>query len=236
MKNIILIHGDKGGTGKTHVAQMTAAVLRSVGHPVTLIDGDAKNPGLYRSFNEKPDPVLRINARRSEGIDALLETYLATDQDILVDLPAGGSDTTRAFTGTGAAAGTVDIEALLQETDGRLVVMFVIDQSRDSLVALADELARLPRAVSDWLVVRNHRTDHTFERFDRWIGDSAPRQLCSLDMPALDRRVIEALVDAKKHFGEIDHVEHASALMKMRAKSALRQWTAQLKKAGLIDD
>jgi hypothetical protein len=236
MKRLMMIHGDKGGVGKTHVAQFTAAGFEAAGHSVTLIDGDAKNPGLFRYFDNKPNPVLRINARRPEGIDALFEAYLEAPGDVLVDLPAGGSDTTAGLTGTGSAAGTVDITALMQETGGRLIILFVIDQGRDGIVALNDELRRLPTEVTEWIIVRNHRSETPFDRFEKWAKENADvGRATILDMPSLDRRVIETLVTAKMHVGEIDQVQGASALLKMRAKSALRAWTAQLVTGGLLD-
>ncbi|WP_281969127.1 division plane positioning ATPase MipZ [Roseovarius nanhaiticus] len=235
MKKLILVHGDKGGSGKTHTAHLTAAILRQVGHPVTLVDGDAKNPGVHRYFDNKPDPVLRINARKPEGIDALIDAFLEAPADVLVDLPAGGSDMTNGFLGAGSAAGTVDIEALFQETGDRLVIMFVIDQSRDALVAVDAELKRLPDTVTDWVIVRNHRMDAPFERFERWNKTADLKGATIIDMPPLDRRAIDALVDAKAHIGEIDAAETASALSKIRAKAALRVWRAELVKAGVIN-
>ena len=89
MKRLILVHGDKGGTGKSHVAHLTAAAFRSAGHPLLLVDGDAKNAGLHRALNGKPDDVLRINARQAHGSDQLLEAFLEAETDVLIDLPAG---------------------------------------------------------------------------------------------------------------------------------------------------
>jgi len=236
MKRMMMAHGDKGGVGKSHVAQLTAASFLSANHPLTLIDGDAKNPGLFRYFDKKPDPVLRINARRPEGIDALFEAYLEAPGDVLIDLPAGGSDTTAGFKGTGSAAGTVDIAALMKEIGGRLTILFVIDQGRDGVVALNDELKRLPADVTDWIIVRNHRFETPFDRFENWAKENTDvGRAIILDMPELDRKVIETLVTAKMHIGEIDRVEGASALLKLRAKSALRAWTGELVKAGLLN-
>lgn len=235
MKRMIIVHGDKGGLGKTHVAQLTAACLLSAGKPMTLIDGDSKNPGLHRYFDGKPDPVLRINARKPEGVDALAEACLEAPGDVLIDLPAGGSETTAGFVVAGSAAGSLDLESLMTEIDGRLVVLFVIDQGRDAVVALNDELQRLPSAITDWNIVRNHRLDRPFDTFDRWRAKTDLGNAQIIDMPSLDSKVIETLVTAKKHIGEIDTVEEASALQKIRARSALRVWTGELKKVGLLD-
>ena len=235
MKRLILVHGDKGGSGKSHTAQLTAAAFLQTGRPLTLIDGDAKNPGLYRYFDNKPDPVLRINARRPDGVDAIVEAFLEASGDVLVDLPAGGSDMTARLTGAGTAAGTLDIEALFGETGDRLTILFVIDQSRDALVALDAEMKALPRRVSEWLIVRNHRIDAPFARFDEWAVGAKLDDVVITDMPCLDRRAIEAMVTAKAHAGEIDAVETASALMRIRTKAALRAWRGELARAGLLD-
>jgi hypothetical protein len=227
----------KGGAGKSHVAQFTAAVFRDVEHPVTLIDGDAKNPALYRYFDGKPDPVLRVNSRTPQGFDELINAFIEAPGDVLVDLPAGGSDITGGFLGAGSAAGTVDIESLMQEIDGRLIILFVIDQSRDAVVALSDELQRLPKSVTDWIIVRNHRIDAKFDRFQTWRASNTDLgSAITLDMPSLDRQTVEKLVTEKMHVGEIDRVPSAQMLMKMRAKSALSSWKGELAKAGLIQN
>ncbi|TGD61568.1 hypothetical protein EYC08_18280 [Tabrizicola sp. WMC-M-20] len=235
MKRMILVHGDKGGTGKTHVAQITAACFQAAGHPVKLIDCDPMNPGLHRHFNNNPDPVEQINARKPEGFDDLIGAFLDASGDVLIDLPAAGSDTTSAFLTEGTAAGTVDLESLLTEIGARLVVLFVIDQSRDALVALDAEYKRLPKSVTDFVIVRNHRSDAPFSRFEKVAEKIDFSRAVILDMAALDRRITEALVDAKTHIGKIDTVPGASSLMKMRAKAALRIWTAKLTKGGLLN-
>lgn len=235
MKRLIIVHGDKGGTGKSHVAQVSAAALQAAGHPITLIDCDPMNPGLHRHFNDNPDPVERINARKPEGFDDLIGAFFDAPGDVLVDLPAAGSDTTAAFFTAGTEAGTVDLESLLTEIGGRLTVLFVIDQGRDALVALDAEYKRMPTSVTDFVIVRNHRTDAPFERFENFADKSKLDKAVIMDMPPLDRRVIETLVDHKTHLGKIDTIAEASFLMKSRAKAALRIWTAELKKGGLLN-
>lgn len=237
MKRLIFIHGDKGGTGKSHTAHLTAAAYRAAGQPLLLIDGDAKNPGLHRAFDRKPDEVLRINVRKPEGIDQLFEAFLAAPGDVLVDLPAGGSDMTVRLVGGGSAEGAVDVETLFAEIDARLTFVFVIDQGRDSVVALNEELQTMPKTVTDWIIVLNHRLEDTaFTRFERWTAQVDLGHATILDMPRLDRKVIEVLVDAKANLTEIAGLETASALLKMRGQAALRIWATELRKAGLLHD
>lgn len=236
MKRLILIHGDKGGTGKSHTAHLTAAAYRAAGQPLLLIDGDAKNPGLHRAFNFKPDEVLRINVLKLEGIDQLFEAFLTAAGDVLVDLPAGGSDMTARLVGGGSDEGAVDVETLFAEVDARLTFVFVIDQGRDSVVALNEEFQTMPKTVTDWIIVRNHRLEDTaFTRFERWAAQVDLGYATILDMPRLDRKVIEALVDAKANLTELSGLETASALLKMRGQAAMRLWSVELRKAGLLD-
>lgn len=237
MKRLILIHGDKGGTGKTHVAQLTAAVFRSVGHPLLLVDGDAKNAGLYRSFTGKPDEVLKINIRKPEGVDALIERFADETGDVLVDLPAAGSDMTTRMTKAGSAEGAVDIRELFPQMDARLVIMFVIDQSRDAVVALDAEIKALSSPVTDWIIVRNHRLDDVpFDRFEKWQEPVDLSAVPVIDMHRLDRRVTEALVSAKMNLTELNDLPTASAMMKIRGQTALRAWTEELRKAKVLND
>lgn len=236
MQRLILIHGDKGGTGKSHTAHLTVAAYRAAGQPLLLVDGDAKNPGLHRAYNGKPDEVLRINVRKPEGIDQLFEAFLAAPGDVLVDLPAGGSELTARLVGGGTSEGTVDVENLFSELNTRMTILFVIDQGRDSVVALNEELRSMPKAVTDWIIVRNHRLEDTaFTRFERWAAQVDLGHATILDMPRLDRRVIEVMVDAKANLAELPSLETASALLKIRGQTALRIWSAELRKAGLLD-
>lgn len=236
MKRLILIHGDKGGTGKSHTAHLTAAAYRAAGQPLLLIDGDAKNPGLHRAFDRKPDEVLRINVRKPEGIDQLFEAFLAAPGDVLVDLPAGGSDMTVRLVGGGSAEGAVDVESLFAEIGAKLTILFVIDQGRDSVVALNQELQLMPRSVTDWIIVRNSRLeDAPFMRFEKWSGQVDLGRAAILDMPRLDRKVIEVMIDVKANLAELSALETASALLKMRGQAALRLWSAELRKAGLLN-
>ncbi|MEY8880071.1 P-loop NTPase [Donghicola sp. XS_ASV15] len=65
MKSVLFIHGDKGGVGKTQCATRTAAAFEAVGRPLTLVDGDVKNPGLDMLFEDR---TTCVDLRTAAGI------------------------------------------------------------------------------------------------------------------------------------------------------------------------
>jgi len=165
----------------------------------------------------------------------VIEHFLGATEDVLVDLPAGGSDMTAQLCSAGSAEGTLDIRTLFPEVNARLLIVFVIDPSRDALVALDAEIKALSNPVADWVVVRNHRFEDTlFDRFDKW-ADGKLEGVPVLDMPRLDPRVIGALINAKANLTELGDMESASALMKIRGAAALRVWSEELQKGKVLD-
>ena len=66
----------------------------------------------------------------------------------------------------------------------------------------------------------------SFMRFEKWSGQVDLGRAAILDMPRLDRKVIEVMIDAKANLAELSALETASALLKMRGQMALRIWSA----------
>ena len=237
MKRIIFAHGDKGGVGKTQVATRTAAAFKAAGKPLKLIDGDARNPGLYQSWNAEDSPVQRCDVRKTEGLEELFEAIAAAGSDMLIDMPAGASAATKNFTGGGSEEGSIDLAMLLSEINARAVVLFAINQDREPIAALRDELAAFPSDQTDWIVVRNHYEDRNFTDFDA----SKTRQAVLnqggkiVDIARLDPAVTSLMSREGLNLLTIQTSDKASVINKVRAKCALRSWTEQLQKAGLLE-
>lgn len=238
MKKIIFAHGDKGGIGKTQVATRTAAAYHAEGKSLAMIDGDAKNAGLYHLMNTENTPVQRCNILKSVGIEELFEAIASATSDVLIDMPAGASAATEKFSGGGAAEGSIDLGVLLEEVDARAVVLFAIDQNREPIAALRDELNAFPSDHTDWIVVRNHYEDRKFTDFDQSKTRDAviERGGKIIDMTRLDPAVTSIMSREKLNLITIQDSDKASMIQKIRAKSALNSWTDQLKKASLIDE
>ena len=238
MKRIIFAHGDKGGIGKTQVATRTAAAFGALDQDLVLIDGDAKNAGLYHLCDTKAAPVQRCNVLKSAGIEELFEAIASATGDVLIDMPAGASAATENFVGGGSAEGSIDLGMLLKEINARAVVLFAIDQNREPIIALREELKAFPAEQTDWIVVRNHYEDRPFTDFDGSKTRDAiiDRGGKIIDMTRLDPAVTSLMSRERLNLISIQDSDQASTINKIRAKSALRDWTEQLKKAGLIND
>lgn len=236
MKRIFFIHGDKGGVGKTEVAKRMAAVMLQNGQPVTLVDGDDKNAGLHAAFKHSGLDVQRIKVMTPTGRDALFDVIAESPGDVLIDLPARGSDVTARLNQDGASEDGFSLELLMDEIEAELTIVFVIDQTRSPLVALKDELAALPDATR-WIIVRNWREDRHFTLFDttQVKSDLEAGGAAIIDMVRLDPRVSDSLENAGLNLITAQTSDKLSMLQKMRVKAAVRSWSEQMKIAGLIE-
>ena len=236
MKRIFFIHGDKGGVGKTEVAKRMAAVMLQNGLPVTLVDGDNKNPGLHAAFQDGKLDVHCINVMTPTGRNALFDVIAESPGDVLIDLPARGSDVTKRLNQDCASEDGFNLPLLMAEIDAELTIVFVIDQTRSPLVALKAELAALPDATR-WIVVRNWREDRDFTLFDttQVKADLEARGAAIIDMIRLDPRVNDILENGSLNLITAQTSDKLSTLQKMRVKAAVRSWSEQMKIAGLIE-
>tara|TARA_R110002094_G_scaffold207342_1_gene177747 strand:+ start:1838 stop:2548 length:711 start_codon:yes stop_codon:yes gene_type:complete len=236
VKRIFFVHGDKGGVGKTEVAKRMVAVMLQAKEPVTLIDGDNKNPGLHAAFQNGELDVHCINIMTPAGRDALFDVIAQSPGDVLIDLPARGSDVTARLNQDGASEDGFSLELLMAEIEAELIIVFVIDQTRSPLVALKDELAALPDATR-WIIVRNWREDRDFTLFDttKVKADLEARGAAVIDMVRLDPRVNDSLENAGLNLITAQTSDKLSMLQKMRVKAAVRSWSEQMKIAGLLE-
>ena len=234
MKRIFLIHGDKGGVGKTEAAKRMAAVMMQAKHPITLIDGDNKNPGLHAAFKAGDGDVRCINVMKPTGLDQLFEVIAESTGDVLIDLPARGSDVTARLATGGASEDGFDLSLLIEEVGAEIYIIFVIDQTRAPVVALRDELAALPSA--KWIIVKNYKEDREFDLFDKSKvkADLEVSGAPVIDMIRLDPRVNDVLENKGLNLLSALESDDLSMLQKIRIKAALRSWSEQMQKAGLL--
>lgn len=85
----ILIHGDKGGVGKSMVAQSLANYLMARGKKVAIVEADTQNPDVGRMYSSHV-PVAQTNVRSENGwMDVMDFVMKHPDHTIIMNTPAG---------------------------------------------------------------------------------------------------------------------------------------------------
>lgn len=86
---VIIVHGDKGGVGKSFVAQAIADYLLSKGSNIAIIEADTANPDVDRMFC-KTIPCLKANLRSENGwMDVMDFVSNHAGSTFIVNTPAG---------------------------------------------------------------------------------------------------------------------------------------------------
>lgn len=104
---IIVIGGEKGGTGKTTIATNLVQMRASKGHDVLLIDTDKQaSSSLWASTREEEEREPRVNciektATTNKGIAADIVDIAQRYEDVIVD--AGGRDSVELRSGIACA-------------------------------------------------------------------------------------------------------------------------------------
>lgn len=85
----IIVHGDKGGVGKSMVAQALADYLMSTGVKVAIVEADTQNPDVARMFGASL-PVAQTNVRTDNGwMDVMDFVMKHPGYTIIMNTPAG---------------------------------------------------------------------------------------------------------------------------------------------------
>lgn len=137
--SVLLIGGEKGGTGKTTIATSLAAARASAGRDVVLVDTDPQGSAAYwAAIRDKDSQAARVACVRlsGRGIGRQIQDTAERYQDVIVD--AGGRD-------------SVELRAAMTVA-GQLVAPIQASQFDTwTLEALSDLVAQA-QAINDGLV------------------------------------------------------------------------------------
>ncbi|CAK0747684.1 putative Chromosome partitioning protein ParA [Gammaproteobacteria bacterium] len=152
MSRLILVHGDKGGVGKSTLSRAVLDYLyRKIRIPV-VYDADCRNSQVYR-FYKDIFPVnqldLRIRGAFDKILDKLSEGKKTTEKySVFVDLPAqAGKDLDEALS-------EMRFVDALDSIHARATVLFVIGRSMDSVNAL-QIASNIFGTSADFVVIKN---------------------------------------------------------------------------------
>lgn len=89
ISRFIVVHGDKGGVGKSFVAQAIANNLITKGTKVAIIEADTANPDVERMFNETA-PCAKTQLRSEDGWMDLMDFVVGhPGYTFIMNTPAG---------------------------------------------------------------------------------------------------------------------------------------------------
>lgn len=148
-RRIILVTGDKGGTGKSLTSRLLLDVLRDKNRNCLAYDCDQSNPQLARHYGKLSSGVKGLKLNERGGADALQDDLEKFSPEVsLVDLPAGAAEY---FEGIAK-----DIR-LFQNAEAfgyRITMVSVLGRVKDSVVQLKRLISFCEDRV-DYVIAKN---------------------------------------------------------------------------------
>jgi len=189
---LTMIHGDKGGVGKSMVAQILLdyRIASSQEQSTILVESDTRNPDVSRLFS-KYIQVEEINLKEHDGWMELADLLEQNrDKNVVVSLPAG-------------VGNHIEIEgqylsALLADLGHELQVFWPINRNKDSIILLKEFMESPLGQRADLTVVLNGFFGSQ-EQFQLWNKSNTRQQLleqCNgreVFLPELHHRVVDVI-------------------------------------------
>jgi hypothetical protein len=196
----VLVHGDKGGVGKSMVSSVVADQLMTAGVKVAIIDADTRNPDVVRMFSDSECPHTCLNLRASDGwMDVIDFVHSHPGHTFVLSMPAGiGESMQQEFS---------DFVRFLKNfgKDGQsvqLVMWWVLNLFPDSVNLLKDALDAHKGQFDQVVVVRNNvfgiPADFIFWNESPLKTTVEAAGGLTVDLPALHLRVMKKLFDPAK--------------------------------------
>lgn len=196
-KTLLLVHGDKGGVGKSFTAKIILDILYAPDNDyLALLDCDTRNPDVSFIYEDKV-PTGKFDLTEAKGWAQMVDWIQNVDRDIIVaSLPAQVGRSADEFGGIFSEA--------MNSIGVSLNIVWMLDPGRDS-VALLSNCLKQGWPYKRFFVVRN-----TFlgREFDIWDNSSAKESYfkmpyaVDMHIPALDTAIRDLLVRRSLTFSE----------------------------------
>jgi hypothetical protein len=158
--SVYLVHGDKGGVGKSFLAAVLVEYLCEREGKVAVVDADARNADLHAVFAGGDFPTLQTDLREEDGwteLASFLESI--PHKDIVVSLPAGVGDE--------VAQNCDFFRDALHDLRRSLVAFWVLNRTPHSVALLRPFMDHYAGTARAMIAVRNLFFGAP-ERFPRW--------------------------------------------------------------------
>ncbi len=159
---LVLVTGDKGGTGKSVVARILLDIYRHRNINCIAYECDQSNPQLYRHYNKVAPGVSGLKLNQRGGADALQDDLKRLSPKVsLVDLPAGAAEYFE------SVAKDIFLFQNAQRLGYRITMVSVLGRVKDSVLQLK-RLVDFCGDRVDYVVVKNlyWGDEHKFTRYN----------------------------------------------------------------------
>lgn len=174
---INFIGGEKGGIGKSVVARLVAQYWIDRGKQWKGFDTDRSHGALLRYYADF-SAALEISCM--EDLDAIVETAVESEINILVDLAAQTEDQLHRWVEDS------DVLATADEFDVPLRFWYVMDDGKDSINLLTRFLNHHGEN-AEYVIVLNHSRGEDFSAF--WASDAA-RRVKAMSIPFIEIKAL----------------------------------------------
>ena len=220
IKTLLIIHGDKGGNGKSTLSVLAADFAIEQFGRVAIVEGDAKINDVARRFAGVPEvagylvDLARQDASEDAAVRLFEEMERSGAEHVIINTPA-------------SASSTIDAQADLilpaaRDLGYRIVVGWMIGADEDS-ARLAGE-SRLCREADRRVAVVNER----FGSLDKLIWNRHPARANWLEsggleatLPELTARVADVV---RQHPGRISSLVKTESGLPVITRTVIKRW------------
>ncbi|WP_017654751.1 hypothetical protein [Fortiea contorta] len=159
---LVLVTGDKGGTGKSVVARILLDIYRHRNIKCIAYECDQSNPQLYRHYNKVAPGVQTLKLNQRGGADALQDDLQRLNPQVsLVDLPAGAAEYFE------NVAKDIFLFENTQRLGYRITMVSVLSRVKESLLQL-QRLVDFCGDRVDYVIIKNlyWGDEYKFTRYD----------------------------------------------------------------------
>jgi hypothetical protein len=146
---LVLVTGDKGGTGKSVMARILLDIYRHRNINCIAYECDQSNPQLYRHYSKVPPGVQTLKLNQRGGADALQDDLERFSPKVsLVDLPAGAAEYFE------SVASDIYLFQNAETMGYRITMISVLGRVKDSVIQLK-RLVDFCGSRVDYVVAKN---------------------------------------------------------------------------------
>jgi len=214
---LTLIHGDKGGVGKSFVASVLidSRLASGMKDQLIVVESDTRNPDVARLFL-KHVRVENIDLKLHDGWMGLSDLLADNpDKEIVVSLPAG--------IGHFVEEEAEYLSSVLKDLGHTLKVYWPINRLKDSIILLKEFLSSPLSDLAQKIVVIQNGFFGEQRKFVRWIDSKTRKEFLSRPgareafLPELHERVVDSIT------GPFSMAEG----LKYSEKTELERWTRE---------